>query len=240
MPGPHKKKTKGARVKKRKADSGKKAFRAEKGAAGGDSGLGGGADAATDKAARQRNPKAFVFSGSGKAKKSAARTAEREQRRMHGEAEGAEHTGSAWAVPRLSQVSPPREQPQWQTRKHENLHSPLQEEHDLALAMVMACRQSLAGRRPNGRVLPAAAVAGSVACHFELCCVCATLQCPWWTWDHTRTHPQPCCSNISCSCQHFLTPQCSAAGGCGAGGGPAGGGADAYTSITSPFRTLIL
>ena len=87
MPGPHKKKTKGARVKKRKADSGKKAFRAEKGAAGGDSGLGGGADAATDKAARQRNPKAFIFSGSGKAKKSAARTAEREQRRMHGEAE---------------------------------------------------------------------------------------------------------------------------------------------------------
>lgn len=94
MPGPHKKKTKGARVKKRKADSGKKAFRAEKGAAGGESGLGGGADAATDKAARQRNPKAFVFSGSGKAKKSAARTAEREQRRMHGEADAAERKHS--------------------------------------------------------------------------------------------------------------------------------------------------
>ena len=82
MPGAHKKKTKGAKVKKRKADTAKQARRAEKAAGGaGD----GGSGRAADEAARQRNPKAFIFSGSGKAKKNAARTAEKEQRRMHGE-----------------------------------------------------------------------------------------------------------------------------------------------------------
>lgn len=36
-------------------------------------------------AAKARNPKAFVFSGRGKAKIQQARTAEKDQRRMHGE-----------------------------------------------------------------------------------------------------------------------------------------------------------
>ena len=36
-------------------------------------------------AARKRNPKAFVFSSRGKAKVQKARSAEKEQRRMHGE-----------------------------------------------------------------------------------------------------------------------------------------------------------
>lgn len=35
--------------------------------------------------ARQRNPKAFVFSSRGKAKVQKARSAEKEQRRMHGQ-----------------------------------------------------------------------------------------------------------------------------------------------------------
>ena len=35
-------------------------------------------------AAKARNPKAFVFSGRGKAKLQQARTAERDQKRMHG------------------------------------------------------------------------------------------------------------------------------------------------------------
>ena len=70
-------------VKKRKADADKKVRQASK--AGGDdggAGLGGGVGGPAP--GQQRNPKAFVYSGRGKAKKQAARTAERDQRRMHG------------------------------------------------------------------------------------------------------------------------------------------------------------
>jgi hypothetical protein len=60
----HKKKKKGSKVKaaKRKADK----------------------DAVKNGAARARNPKAFVFSGKGKAKIQRIRTAEKDQKRMHG------------------------------------------------------------------------------------------------------------------------------------------------------------
>lgn len=84
MPGAHKKKTKGAKVKKRKADTAKKERKAEKAAGGDARDVAGGGPAKAAAASKQRNPKAFIFSGSGKAKKQAARTAEKEQRRMHG------------------------------------------------------------------------------------------------------------------------------------------------------------
>lgn len=88
MPGAHKKKTKGAKVKRKKADSARKELAAQRAA--------GGArvedgtqvrkppkTVGSEAAAKLRNPKAFVFSGRGKAKKQASRTAERDQRRMH-------------------------------------------------------------------------------------------------------------------------------------------------------------
>lgn len=43
------------------------------------------AEPMSQEAARKQNPKAFVFSSRGKAKVQKARSAEKEQRRMHGE-----------------------------------------------------------------------------------------------------------------------------------------------------------
>jgi hypothetical protein len=45
----------------------------------------GGNKVLTQEAARKQNPKAFVFSSRGKAKRNQARTAEKDQRRMHGQ-----------------------------------------------------------------------------------------------------------------------------------------------------------
>lgn len=45
----------------------------------------GGKKVLSPEAARKQNPKAFIFSGSGKAKRNQARTAEKDQRRMHGQ-----------------------------------------------------------------------------------------------------------------------------------------------------------
>ncbi len=82
------KKPKGGKAKKqRKGEHKKRIAAASGGAAGGDDGgkeLGLG-PAAGGKG-HQRNPKAFVFSGRGKAKRQAARSAEKDQRRMHGAA----------------------------------------------------------------------------------------------------------------------------------------------------------
>ena len=80
-------------VKRKKADSARKELAAQRGAGGArvEDGAGGGrasgrtAAPGGGAAAKLRNPKAFVYSGRGKAKKAASRTAEREQRRMHGE-----------------------------------------------------------------------------------------------------------------------------------------------------------
>lgn len=78
-------------VKRKKADSARKELAAQRGAGGArvENAVGGGAGKAAPAggtaAAKLRNPKAFVYSGRGKAKKAASRTAEREQRRMHGE-----------------------------------------------------------------------------------------------------------------------------------------------------------
>ena len=44
----------------------------------------GGKKVLSPEAARKQNPKAFIFSGSGKAKRQQARSAEKDQRRMHG------------------------------------------------------------------------------------------------------------------------------------------------------------
>ena len=79
------KKPKGGKAKKQRKGEHKKRVAAAGGAAGGDDGgkeLGLG-PAAGGKG-HQRNPKAFVFSGRGKAKRQAARSAEKDQRRMHG------------------------------------------------------------------------------------------------------------------------------------------------------------
>lgn len=77
-------------VKRKKADSARKELAAQRGAGGArvedgtsqpprkPKAVGG------EAAAKLRNPKAFVFSGRGKAKKQASRTAERDQRRLHG------------------------------------------------------------------------------------------------------------------------------------------------------------
>lgn len=62
----HRKKKAGRKADKRKAAESKK-----KGTAG-------------DGDARKQNPKAFIFASRGKAKLQRARTAERDQRRMHG------------------------------------------------------------------------------------------------------------------------------------------------------------
>ena len=64
----HRKKKAGRKADKRKSAEGKKKD-------------GDGDDAA----ARRQNPKAFIFSSRGKAKIQRARTAEKDQRRMHGE-----------------------------------------------------------------------------------------------------------------------------------------------------------
>lgn len=45
----------------------------------------GGKKVLSQEAARKQNPKAFVFSSRGKAKRNQARTAEKDQRRMHGQ-----------------------------------------------------------------------------------------------------------------------------------------------------------
>lgn len=88
MPGAHKKKTKGSKVKRKKADSARKELAAQRSVGGSrveDATRDGGPQksAASVAAAKLRNPKAFVFSGRGKARKQASRTAERDQRRMH-------------------------------------------------------------------------------------------------------------------------------------------------------------
>lgn len=77
-------------VKRKKADSARKELAGQRGAGGarvehGTSGGGKAAPSRDSAAAKLRNPKAFVYSGRGKAKKAASRTAEREQRRLHGE-----------------------------------------------------------------------------------------------------------------------------------------------------------
>ena len=91
MAKPAGKKPKGGKAKKQRATEHKKRIKAASGAAAG--GGGGGDDGGKDlglapagKGGHQRNPKAFVFSGRGKAKRQAARSAEKDQRRMHGAA----------------------------------------------------------------------------------------------------------------------------------------------------------
>ena len=91
MAKPAGKKPKGGKAKKQRATEHKKRIKAATGAA---AGGGGGDDGGKDlglapagaKGGHQRNPKAFVFSGRGKAKRQAARSAEKDQRRMHGAA----------------------------------------------------------------------------------------------------------------------------------------------------------
>jgi len=75
----HKKKTKGKKAAKRSAAMQKKSAA---GAGGADDGFadGGGGAPAT----KQRNPKAFTVKSRGRAKLQRARTAEKEQKRMHG------------------------------------------------------------------------------------------------------------------------------------------------------------
>jgi ribosome biogenesis protein BMS1 len=68
----HRKKKSGRKADKRKAAETKKKST--------DGGEGGNNDAA-----RKQNPKAFIFKSRGKAKIQRARTAEKDQRRMHGE-----------------------------------------------------------------------------------------------------------------------------------------------------------
>ena len=72
----HKKKTKGKKAAKRSAAKHKKSLEA-----GGD---GGGGDGAAVPSGKQRNPKAFTVTSRGRAKLQRARTAEKEQKRMHG------------------------------------------------------------------------------------------------------------------------------------------------------------
>ena len=90
MAKPAGKKPKGGKAKKQRATEHKKRIKAASGAAaGGGGGDDGGKDlglAPAGKGGHQRNPKAFVFSGRGKAKRQAARSAEKDQRRMHGAA----------------------------------------------------------------------------------------------------------------------------------------------------------
>lgn len=77
-------KVKGGKAKKQRATEHKKRKAEASGGAappGEDAGKDLGGAASTG---NQRNPKAFIFSGQGKAKRQAARTAEKEQRRMHG------------------------------------------------------------------------------------------------------------------------------------------------------------
>ena len=81
------KKPKGGKAKKQRKGEHKKRIAAASGATGGDDGgkdLGLGPAAGGAGKGHQRNPRAFVFSGRGKAKRQAARSAEKDQRRMHG------------------------------------------------------------------------------------------------------------------------------------------------------------
>ena len=73
----HKKKTKGKKAAKRSAAKHKKSLEA-----GGDGSEGGGSAAVPS--GKQRNPKAFTVTSRGRAKLQRARTAEKEQKRMHG------------------------------------------------------------------------------------------------------------------------------------------------------------
>ena len=57
--------------------------------------------AVADGAARARNPKAFVFASKGKAKSQRARTAERDQKRMHGATASARYLSAAFVLLRL-------------------------------------------------------------------------------------------------------------------------------------------
>lgn len=75
----HRKKKAGRKAEKRKTAEGKKKPGNEDGGS-----VGGSTRAAlTDEQARKQNPRAFIFSSRGKAKIQKARTAEKEQRRMH-------------------------------------------------------------------------------------------------------------------------------------------------------------
>jgi len=87
MAKPAGKKPKGGKAKKQRATEHKKRIKAATGAPVSGGGDDGGKDlglAPAGKGGHQRNPKAFVFSGRGKAKRQAARSAEKDQRRMHG------------------------------------------------------------------------------------------------------------------------------------------------------------
>ncbi len=90
MAKPAGKKPKGGKAKKQRATEHKKRIKAATGAPAGGGGGGddGGKDLGLAPAGKghQRNAKAFVFSGRGKAKRQAARSAEKDQRRMHGAA----------------------------------------------------------------------------------------------------------------------------------------------------------
>ena len=82
-------KVKGGKAKKQRATEHKKR-KAEASGGGAAAVAKGGDDGGKDlgvggaPTGNQRNPKAFIFSGQGKAKRQASRTAEKEQRRMHG------------------------------------------------------------------------------------------------------------------------------------------------------------
>jgi ribosome biogenesis protein BMS1 len=79
-------KVKGGKAKKQRATEHKKRKAEASGGAAAAGGDDGGKDIGVGAApsGNQRNPKAFIFSGQGKAKRQAARTAEKDQRRMHG------------------------------------------------------------------------------------------------------------------------------------------------------------
>ena len=77
----HKKKTKGKKAAKRSAAKQKKSLAAGGGEDGNVAGDGGGG---APTASKQRNPKAFTVKSTGRAKLQRARTAEKEQKRMHG------------------------------------------------------------------------------------------------------------------------------------------------------------
>ena len=83
------KRSRGGKAKKQRASEHKKRIKAAgAGPVGGadDGGKDLGLAPAGGGKGHQRNPKAFVFSGRGKAKRQAARSAEKDQRRMHGAA----------------------------------------------------------------------------------------------------------------------------------------------------------
>ena len=77
----HKKKKAGKKADKRKVQDKKKRREAE----GGKDGKEGNKKPLSKEAARKQNPKAFVFSSRGRAKQQQLRSADKDQRRMHGE-----------------------------------------------------------------------------------------------------------------------------------------------------------